>query len=379
MLSTVLLSAACVAASAPQFGSITLRPAQTIAIPGELSTRFGFASDDQYDYVATPHGLFRSSAILGAPLQPVAAAGVKLNNVAVNGGALYVLRHGEEVRGDRATEHTLLRSLDRGATFENIDAGLEDCYYGYCLFLPATEIEFAPGRIFLGAGGNVLVSADNAASWNILQGVTEDGNPAPQSCPTVFHRVGQRLFIGGECPLDFGFLRAGELQGDLLGWKVPPGPISTPEMENRNVQFVRSAGGAILAGIEGAILKSCDGGSSFKYVVHYPLSGGLKYPYIHQILAPSRYPGLLIAGGFDKANLVPYLAWSGDYGEMWTDVSSLALEGTVSLLAESRDGRPLVVIQESGRAVVQEIVPVAPSRRRRTVNSSRGSGSPPVD
>lgn len=367
MLSTILLSAACAAANAPQYGSITLRPIHTIDIQGELSTRYGFASDGQYDYLATPHGLFRSTSILSAPLQSVPAAGSKLNNVAVNDGALYVLRHGEEVRGDHATEHTLLRSTDHGATFENIDAGLEDCYFGYCLFLPATEIEFAPGRIFLGAGGNVLVSSDNGASWKILQGVTDDGKPAPQSCPTVFHRAGQRLLVGGECPLDFGFIRAGELRSDLLDWNVPLGPIATPSMENRNVQFIRSVAGAIFAGIEGAVLKSCDNGESFEYVHYYPLSGGLKYPYIHQIVAPSRYPGLVVIGGFDKANMVPYLAWSGDGGATWVDVSSLAPEGTVALLAESRDGRPLVVIQESGRAVIQEIVPSAPARRRRSV------------
>jgi hypothetical protein len=355
MLSAILLAATCAAAT-PQYGFVALRTVRTIDSGGSISTRMGFASDDQYDYLATPEGLFRATSLIGAPPERVTAAGDGVNAVAVNGGALYVLREGREVQGPHATVHTLLRSTDHGATFTNIDAGLEDCYSGYCLFLSATQIEFAANRLFLGAGGNVLVSSDNGSTWKILHGVTQDGGPAAQTCPAVFHRLDQKLLIGGECPLDMGFMRAGQLRSDLIDWTAQPQPVTTPEMENRNVQFIRSHNGAVFSGIEGALMKSCDAGATFKYVIHYPLSGTRRYPYIHQFLAPARYPGLLIVGGFDKAQMGAHLSWSADGGETWTDASSMIPAGAVALLAEGRDGKPFVVVQEEDRAIVMEII-----------------------
>lgn len=355
ILSTILLAATCTAAPT-KYASVSLRPIQTLQIGGSIATRMGLASDVRYDYLATPAGLFRAPSLLSSTAQLIPEIGDKVNGVAVNEGAVYAMRQAVEVKGDRAVDHSLVRSTNHGDTFVPIDAGIEDCFAGYCVFLPATEISFAPGRIFLGAGGNVLVSSDDAATWKILHGATQDGKPALQSCPAVFHRIGQTVLVGGECPLDVGFVRAGELKPDLLEWSVPPASVGTPEMENRNVQFITTASGATYAGIEGALMKSCDSGATFKNVIHFPLSGTPQYPYIHQFLAPSSYPGVLLAGGFDKAQSGPYLAWSADGGETWSDISSLIPRGTVSLLGEGRDRRPLLVVQEDERAIVMEIV-----------------------
>jgi hypothetical protein len=187
----------------------------------------------------------------------------------------------------------------------------------------------------------------------------------------VFGRNGQRVVIGGECPLDFGYVSTGVLRSDLLEWETAPrrvtDPNAMPPLENRNVQFVAYADGETYAGIEGGLLKSCDAERTWRFVIHDPISGGARaYPYIQQFIAPAHLPNVRIVAGFDKATAGPYIAWSGDSGETWIDASGLLPAGSsVALLAEGRDGRPLIFIQQGTTIGVAQLAvsPLSPRRR----------------
>ena len=334
---------------------------------GTDTPQLAYARDDRFEYLGTPNGLYRAERIANGPLQLIAFGGEAVNAMAIEPGALYVSRGLLNFAG--WPQETLLRSRDDGATFEAIASGLRDCITpNDCGYLIPRQITLGPERIFLSAGGNVLVSADDGATWNVLFGLTNNGKPTAQVCPVTYERIGERLIYGGECPLDVGYISAGTLRSDFLGWENEPSRVVTPEIENRNVQFIRDFGdGVVYAGIEGALLVSTDNGSTFDFALHYPLSGADAYPYITQIVASSRHPGLMLIGGFNKANGKAWLASSPDAGKTWADISSLVANASiVSLIAEDADGRLLVGTYEGDRFVISNAV-VGEYRKRRAV------------
>ena len=344
----------------------SLQHVRELAIETEIDTpQASYARDDQFEFLGTPNGLYRATRIANAPLQLIAFANESVNAVAVDAGVLYVSRG--EPNFAVWPQHTFLRSRDHGVTFEPVGTGLQSCVVpSECGYLVPRQISFAPGRIFVSAGGNVIVTGDDGATWKVLHGATSTGKPEPQTCPVTYERIDGRMLLGGECPLDFGYLASGTLRPDLLDWVSAPVRLTSPEMENRNVQLIRDLGnGIVLAGIEGALMKSTDGGATFHYVIHYDISDSEKYPYIGHLAASSLHNGLLVIGGFDKANLRAYLAYSPDYGVTWVDVSSLVQNATfVSTLAEDADGRMLVAAYGDGRlALLQLIVEGLPRRR----------------
>ena len=340
----------------------SLRPIRELPVAAETDTPLvAYARDAEYEYLGTPDGLYRSPRIATMPLERIAFAGESINALTVDGDALYVSRGLPHF--SLWPEHTLLRSRDHGVTFEPVDEGLRACNApSDCGFLIPRQISFAPGRMFVSAGGNLLVSADGGATFNVLSGVTDQGKPAPQTCPITYERIGDRVLTGGECPLDFGYLARGTLRPDLLGWTQEPERLTSPDMENRNVQFIRDTGPAVFAGIEGALMKSTDAGTTFRYVLHYDISDTEKYPYLTQLVSSL---SLLLIGGFDKANLRGYLAYSQNEGESWIDISSLVADTQfVSLLTRDADGRLLVVTYADGRLRISEIIAsVVPKQR----------------
>ena len=333
----------------------SLRPIREIpVVPQTDVPLISYARDAEYEYLGMPDGLYRSPRVATMPLERIAFAGETVNAVAVDGETLYVSRGLPHFA--LWPEHTLLRSDDHGVTFQPADEGLRACNApSECGFLIPRQLSFAPERLFAGAGGNVLVSGDGGATFKVLVGVTDEGKPAPQTCSTTFERIGERMLTGGECPLDFGYLAVGTLDFDLLGWSSEPERLTSPDMENRNVQFIRDFGdGVVFAGIEGALMKSTDNGTTFRYVLHYDISDTEKYPYIGQMASNG---AVLIAGGFDKANQRGWLAYSTDEGESWTDISHLVADSEiVSLLAKDADGRLFVFTYGDGRLRISEVV-----------------------
>jgi hypothetical protein len=324
-------------------------------------------------WVATPGGVYRFSPDLaqgeGAPF---AFAGRGVTRVYTHQGDLYLLKETRAMEGG-SDDHGLLRLSSDGASWVPVDVPLEWCYGTLCQYPAGTEARFVGDRIYYAAGGNLLVSPDSGDTWKALVGFLE-----PAACyDPSFEVSGSSLLFGGECPLDMAWIRRAILTADgdaLLG---EPTEAVTPDLENRNIQFIRQMPGSavVFAGIEGAILRSNDGGVSYEFV-HRHVSGGAnqgKYPYVGSLLAPSRSPGVLLAGGFDKAEEVDaaWLAISLDGGTSWLDRSVTLRQpdgfsaDTLSFLEEDSAGRILagLVDLKTARLRIVELS-VDPSRRR---------------
>lgn len=335
--------------------AVSLTPLQTIPV---TTSGTAYARDAQHEYLATGAGVFRAPRIATGPLQQLTTEAA--NGVTVDGDTLYVLRSWPEATSPAPT---LLRSRDGGATFETNADELRDCslepWTHRCDYLVPQRLAIGDGRMFLEASGNLLVAKQGTTDWKVLIGSTVNGKPAAQMCPIAHERIGTRIIAGSECPLDIAWIGSGVLNEDLLDWSVPfsqRGTI-TPPLSNRMIQFVKHIGGDVVyAGAEGALLKSTDGGRSFRFVVYHSIAeqfGYLtppavpRYPYIQQLVVSSRQPGLVVAGGFDKASQsAAYLAYSTNGGETWRDVSELVSGRLVSLLAEDADGRILVGVTD---------------------------------
>ncbi|MBK5259734.1 MAG: hypothetical protein JJE51_09075 [Thermoanaerobaculia bacterium] len=335
---------------------------------------FAFAADGLYEYLGTPDGLLRARRLRTAnSLDPIGFAGEQINNLYVDPSTLYVQPGGQT----RVTspDRTLIRSFDHGQTFQPIDSNLRDCSSGPCEYLVGHDIDVpAYGAILTEQGGNLLATRNDGATWNILYGVPVAGQPAAQVCPLVFERVGQRVVMGGECPLDAGFLRWGDLTPDFLAWATIPQESFVADLGNRNVQFIREVqSGSIFAGVEGGLLKSTDGGRSFGWSLKYELDA-VRYPYIRHFVQPAGFPSLIIIGGFDKVNSSAYLAYSNDEGVTWRDVSALVPqpdegeEGGISMLAQDLDTRVIAIYRNGDLYQIAELeIGDEPRGRRRAV------------
>ncbi len=328
-----------------------------------LATSGALVFDDTYAYIATPNGLFRTAKQITAESSfgLIGFENKAITNLYVHNNVLYVLKYSKETPGNQATDHSFLKSEDHGATFIPMDAALHYCLYGYCSFLTPTQAIFRDNLIFLNAGGgqNLLVSNNNGASWIPLSGTLESyvcSSPA-------FELIGTRVLVGGECPLDFAYLRGGTLRSDLLGWaslEQRPTNVIAPNLENRNVQFIKNKPNTpdVYAGVEGGLLKSQDTGESFRFVIKYidSVKTSLKGPYITKILFYSKSPNVIVIGGFDKGPLHQlFLAYSKDNGENWLDISNQTVSfvgkpsnttviDKVEFISEDQEGRLLVGI-----------------------------------
>jgi hypothetical protein len=240
-----------------------------------------------------------------------------------------------------------------------MDGALEYCVAGYCSFMMPTQAIFKDNLIFLnaGAGLNLQVSNNNGASWIPLS-----GNLAPGSCSEPpFEIIGTRVLIGGECPLDFAYLRGGTLRPDLLDWLSPqhrPVDVVVPYLSNRNVQFIKNKPNTsdVYAGVEGGLLKSNDNGQSFRFVLLYGTSSNTRSaPYITSILFHSKNPNVIVVGGFDKGSLQRlFLAYSKDNGETWLDISNRTqiLVGEPSSGPNGTDWAQFITEDSEGKVLV---------------------------
>ena len=355
-------------------------PLFTISYPPPqfgISDYGNVAFSEQFAFIGTDGGLFRAALPISKSTQArrVAFESTPVTGLAYRAGALYASLDIDHPTGPGATDRALLKSLDDGITWTPIDDQLEECYGAYCERLQSSQIALADDRIFVNAGGNVIVSDDDGASWNVLFGHTSNGKPQGQACyDPAFALVGQRLLLGGECPLDSAYLRTGTLNADLLDWQSEPESAQTPFLENRNVQFIRQRGDSnvVYAGIEGALMRSDDAGASYDFLLFYE-GDAPKYPYITHILFPSQHSTAIIIGGFDKANGGPFLSVSFDNGATWIDQSNL-LPGvgreqwSVTKLEETPSGQLIVGAEddEAGALHLFELT-IGNAGRRRSV------------
>lgn len=258
-----------------------------------------------------------------------------------------------------SNEHAACTLMASTSNFVPRDQDLRVCTGSFCETLAPQDIKINGKRLYSnpGAGVNLFTSGDNGNTWQVVR-----GQKASMICtPTKFHVVGDRVLVGGECPLDMAFVEAYQLNGDgsALASEAKLA-ISLPALENRNVQFIESVPESkrVFIGVEGGLLRSDDNGASFKFVIQEPLSGAKAYPYIRSFLPVKGKPDTVVIGGFDKATQQAYLAWSKDGGSTWTDISKLtpnygktpAAGATVMItgIAEDAQGRILVTMNETG-------------------------------
>ncbi len=250
-----------------------------------------------------------------------------------------------------AKEHSLCQYERAMEWFAPRDAGLRLCSGLLCERLWMTDLQSYRGQLFsnAGAGLNLLASADDGRSWRALLG-SVDSDACTHS---QFRIVGKRLLTGGECPLDFAFLRAYPIATDGVSLASNEAlPVALPALENRNVQFIRQVGNAVFAGVEGGLLRSTDGGLSFRFVIRHAADGP-HYAYIGSLLALRNRPHVLLGAGFDKATGNPYLAVSTNAGATWSDLSASlpgygrpGFEGTTQVTSLVQDplGRILLTL-----------------------------------
>ena len=344
-------------------------------VPFEKSlgvSRVRLVFDDQFAYLATPDGLFRTSRSLSATSpRTLIFAGEGFSNLYVRNNVLYVLKDGGDPRSNTLEAHSFLKSTDHGQTFVPLDEGLTWCIQQFCGYMSATEAFFSNNLIFLAAGGgsNFFVSQDEGKNWKVLQGFAE-----PVLCtPSAFEMIGNKVLFGGECPLDFAFLAARNLRPDMLDWSGPYREImGLAQLSNRNVQFIAQSPNTsfVFAGVEGGLLKSYDLGESYQFKIKHPFDvPSPKYPYIQQILLPTTYPDLIVVGGFNKAppEISGYLAYSRDHGENWTDISDLILTPeystfSVGFVTQDPEGRILVGLIDNSptRITIVELLVSSP-------------------
>jgi hypothetical protein len=102
----------------------------------------------------------------------------------------------------------------------------------------------------------------------------------------------------------------------------------------------------VLAGTEGALLRSVDTGKSFHYAFEYPDASPLPYPYVGQIPFVDGKRDLILIGGNDNNAATAYLAYGTKDGTKWTDISHLLgniVDSSVTAITQDHDGRLLVV------------------------------------
>jgi photosystem II stability/assembly factor-like uncharacterized protein len=275
--------------------------------------------DDSFAYLATPGGLYRTTLPLSSQssFKLIGFQDTNIFRLYVHLGSLYVLKESVANAGTAATDHSILRSDDHGSTFVPIDGALQECGTGFCEYLAATQAMFVGHSLIVNAGfSNLLITDDNGESWTPLLGGFHRGFCAAEP----FEMIGHRMIVGGDCPLENGFIESGILSSNRSGWVESPALADTPNMNLRSVLTIRSKPNStdVYAGVYAGLLKSTDGGQSFRFVFVYPTIAASD-PFVKTIFFPSHAPNVIVAAGRDSGRL--FLAYSKDNGETWLDIS----------------------------------------------------------
>lgn len=310
------------------------------------------AFDDDTVYLSTPDGFIHATDSLASDFHTILdTKGQTGAKVYVHNHVLYVL---SKLNEGESPDHTMFASKDKGRNFYPIDTGLQVCHGGTCYYIGGDRL-FAEGdRLYTNGGGgnNLQVSANHGATWTAVSGLL-DGQLCYKS---PFEIAGRTVLQGGECPLDRAFLSRGLLAPDRMSLVSELQPTTTPDLSNRKINTIVHKPGTsiVLAGAEGAILRSEDDGRTWEYVMQKTTG---YYPYVPSILFPANAPGLVLAAGFDKGGeeTKPFLAYGLKDGTEWHDLSHLLADidaGQVSDLKQDPYGRLLAVVTNDDTGVL---------------------------
>ncbi len=336
--------------------AVSIIPLRQFSFNKDLGGDIGRASiafDQDRVYLSTPDGVVLAGSSLASDFHPVfETLNSDIGSMSVDDHVLYVLTSPDQAV---SAEHAMWESKDQGRSFISIDDGLQTCLDSTCAYITATQLYAKGGLLFSNAGGgfNLLVSRDEGVTWIPLSGELE-----PQSCySSPFAIVGRTVLQGGECPLDRAFLSRGVLDPSMLFFASNLTPVQMPDLSNRKIYAIASQARTpvILAGAEGALLRSADEGRSWKPVIEQP-DGNDLYPYVQSLLFSSRHPGVALAAGFNKGQqLQPFLTFSSHDGTQWSDISSTLGNiqyGLVSDLKEDAYGRLIAVVIDGNAKTV---------------------------
>lgn len=365
-LTTALLLAACATPAPPQ------HPHGRADVL--LSTERGLRSvafDASHTYLALANSFAQPSAVLRSG--NIVNTGSPWGNLELGPCALAAARAGQTLRAPAlahvagamflfqptrkgSAEHSLCKLERRLESFRPRDDALRACVDTACERLWMTDLQGHAGLLLSNAGGgaNVLAARGEWLNWDALV-----GDARVHGCGhAAFLVTGRRLLAGGCAP----GLHAYRFTGASL--PLAAVPVAQPAHDRRRVHVISQAGGAVFAGVQGGLLKSADGGRSFRYVILHA-AGARQQPAISSVLALRQRPQVLIAAGADAATGAAYLAVSGDGGEHWTDLSSIlpghasaspAAAAAVTALAQDRAGRVLLTLnlqpQAQGRLLL---------------------------
>jgi hypothetical protein len=293
-----------------------------------LFTSDNIAVDKNYIYLSTGNYLYRADKNKFRERKDWKRIykSEAIKNIYVYGQKLFILQE-PALNAEGLAEHVLLVSYDQGDTFEPRDEGLRYCYtyngQEVCNYFSSSQIFIKNGIIFLNSiGSDILISHDEGKTFKSIENSPIDKSYCYDN---AFSIIGNKVLVGGECPLDFAYLKKGAIDQNFLDWQNSQDPIDSLtdiEMSNRNIHFIKKLGRYVFAGAEGAIFRSTNNGDSYRATLLYPKPGSLdtvKYPYVKQIT--KQQSGNILASGTDKVTELPFLARSMDNGLTWVNVT----------------------------------------------------------
>ena len=243
-------------------------------------------------------------------------------------------------------ESQILVSKDNGANFRALTLSqfqrLVSSPFGkfpeYATITRIENIQIAGKNALVvnaGLGPNAWISFDNAQTWRSM--VKGENKWETVGYEGYFGFSNERMFFGGEHPMDSAYLKYGIFDSaGVISKLIQP---KIPDLENRRVQFVKSSpydSSLIFAGVEGGLLVSFDSGNSWTYSFKEtekvaPNRERRKYPYIFNVVFPNKEnPNFVIAGGQGQVGLGTLLM-SHDAGKSWIDISESTVKNQALL------------------------------------------------
>jgi photosystem II stability/assembly factor-like uncharacterized protein len=295
---------------------------------GVLSSKILFLGN--FAFINTDKGILRGpAAISPRSTWDLVLAQPGISHLTISQKRLLAMKMAtQESVNAPASDRSIQVTRDFGATFSNLDNGLERCssYEGttWCRYNPASHTQLRGETIVtnVGGGGSIAVSKDGGATYTSL-----DGSPIfdPFCYFGEFTFIGPRQILkGGECPLDAAYLQVCTVDSSLSRYlscedKAPA------DYGNRKVNALYHIPGSpiILVGGEGNILRSPNQGRSFTKTLWDRLDKKSRYRYVEGFHYSKRH-NIVFAWGFDKGVVPskPVILLSSNNGRTWRDISS---------------------------------------------------------
>lgn len=238
-------------------------------------------------------------------------------------------------------ESQLLVSHDDGESFSSVDMPqfkrIVDTSFGKVTefaTMSTISLEQIGGKKALvlnaGLGPSAWASYDNAKTWTSIVKGQDFWDTMGYS--GYYEVSGEKIFFGGEHPLDTAYLKFGTINSSGTVTKLVSPKI--PNLDNRRIQFIQTAPGNkkfMFAGMEGALLVSYDAGKSWAYAFKETLNSVGKrerrvYPYFLNVIFPYQNNSeIIIASGQGQVGLGTVLI-SRDAGKHWQDFSEVIVK-----------------------------------------------------